>query len=123
MEAFLIVEAKPAAEALAEFSAVVESMEVKILVFHSPPEAFDKNVITEVTLAIHADLDVVVFQGFCKSKTGKLAALIGVEDLRAAIKADRFLQSRYAEIGIKGIGKAPGQHLAAVPVPLQPRGT
>jgi len=86
------------------------------LILHRPPQTFDENVIPKIAPAVHADLDAVFFQGSGKSITGKLAALIGVEDLRATIAPDSFLQGRHTEVGVQGVGETPGKYLAAVPV-------
>ena len=47
--------------------------------------------------------------------TGKLAALVGIEDLRPAFR-ERLLQRLDAEAGIQGVGKPSGEHISAVPV-------
>ena len=48
------------------------------------PEGRNKNVVSPGALAVHADRDGVVEQHAGEFGTGELAALIGVEDLRAA---------------------------------------
>jgi len=65
-------------------------MQVNVLVFESPPEPFDENVVLTAPPAVHADGDLVVVEDLGKGVAGELAALIGIEDLRRAISIDRF---------------------------------
>ena len=53
-----------------------------------------------------------------KFVAGKLAALIGVEDLRRAVSDDGLLDGLDAKIAVQCIGDAPGQHFAAMPIHL-----
>jgi len=55
----------------------------------------------------------------CKSRkllTGELAALIGVEDFRRAVPANRLLHGLHAEVRGQRVGEPPGQHPATGPV-------
>ena len=56
-------------------------MEVDLLVFDRSPETLDKDVVKDSATTVHADPDIVFLQPAGKLTAGKLAALIGVEDL------------------------------------------
>ena len=58
----------------------------------------------------------MVFENLGETGAGKMGALIGVEDVRLAIAAEGFLEGLHTEIRFQGIGKTPGEDLAAVPV-------
>jgi hypothetical protein len=103
VKSFLVVVPKPVLQAMPEFGAILKGMEEEVVIFHGPPWPFDENIIQEVPPAIHADLDAMGLQNIGKSMAGKLTALIGIENLRAAVKHDRLFQRRHAKFGIKGI--------------------
>src|SRR3972149_7704203 len=67
-------------------------VQVHLFVLHAPPESLDEDVVNPAAFAIHADLDIGVFEYFGKVLAGELAALVGVEDLRGAVLGDRLLQ-------------------------------
>jgi hypothetical protein len=60
--------------------------QVHFLVLRTAPEPLCEDITDPATLAVHADLDVIPFQGTRKLLAGELAASIGVEDLGCAIK-------------------------------------
>ena len=90
--------------------------QVHLLVFDCSPQALDKNIVPPGAFAIHADLDPVLHQKTGEGGTGKLGALIGVEDLGPAISGNRFFDSFDAERRIQGDRQPPGQNLAAEPI-------
>ena len=55
--------------------------DVHLLIFHTPPEALYKNVIERPSSAIPADANSGSLEPINKLSTGKLHALIVVEDL------------------------------------------
>ena len=73
--------------------------------------------------AIHGDADAMTFELSCEDFADKLAALIGVEDRRSATAGNRLLYTLYAINLLHGVGQAPCQHFAAVPLdsPLNPQ--
>ena len=52
-------------------------------------------------MAIHADLDTMVFQEPSTRTAGELAALIRVEDVRFSLPVDRLLDRFQAEVGVR----------------------
>ena len=76
---------------------------VHFLVFHTPPQPFDKHVVTPAAGAIHADGDVVLLGEPRELLAGELTPLIGVEELRYVIPSDRLLHSFQAKVGGKPI--------------------
>ena len=54
--------------------------------FDALPETFDKDVALSAAFAIHADF--VVFEQLREFVTGKLAALVGIEDFRRSVSSD-----------------------------------
>ena len=77
----------------------VVSVEINLFVLHAAPESFHEHVIPPASFAIHADLDVVVFQRAGEIQAGELTALVGVEDFRRTKALDRLLYCFLAEVG------------------------
>src|SRR5215471_209728 len=92
------------------------SAEVDLLVFETAPQSLDKDVVHAAALAVHADHDLVPFQGTGEIAASELAALVGIEDFRSAIARERFLERFDAKIGVERVAEAPGEHRAAHPV-------
>ena len=76
-------------------------MEIGLLVFDRPPETLDKDVVKDPVSDVHADPDTIFLQQLGKLMAGKLAALIGVEDLRLRY-LEGLLQGRETECSIQG---------------------
>ena len=86
---------------------IIKGLQVNALLFHTSPEALDKNIIPIATLAIHADPHAMFAQHTCKGLTGELTALISVEDVRFAIACQSLLQCintkvRFQRVRLKG---------------------
>ena len=111
-----IVERQRDAEAVPGGGDRVVGLEVNLLVLDAFPESFDEDVIAPAAFAIHADLDPVVLEQVGEIAAGELAALIRVEDFRLAETSHCFTDRLEAEVSGEGVGKSPGQDLAAVPV-------
>src|SRR5512137_2784988 len=92
------------------------SIQIYVLIFDGSPEPFDKNVIAPAALAIHADLNSISLEKACKFGAGELAALVRVEDIRAATKRYSFLQCFYTEVRCQRVRKPPGKNSAGIPV-------
>src|SRR4249920_591609 len=73
-------------------------------------------VVNPATLTIHANANCIVLEHIGERRGGKLAALVGVEDLGAATARKSLLEGFYAKVTGQGVGGAPRQHLAAVEV-------
>ena len=58
----------------------------------------------------------MVFEHAGETLTGELATLITIKDLRRSVPGEGLFQGCHAEIGGQGVGDAPTQHLAGVPV-------
>ncbi len=112
MLAFFVVKVKPDGQIPREFGPSFIVFEVDPFVFQRAPEALDKDVVFEPALAVHADLNVPSFQDGGKGLAGKLAALVGIEYLRSAVREQCFLKCLDAKTGVEGVGQLPGQNLA-----------
>ncbi|MPM83896.1 hypothetical protein SDC9_130966 [bioreactor metagenome] len=71
-------------------------LDFDILVLERPPETFHFSIVQATAPAIHADLNVSASKFVNELRTGKLAALIGIEYLRSSECADRHLQRFHA---------------------------
>ncbi len=60
-------------------------MQIHFFIFHCSPQSLRKNVIEHPSAAIHAHPDSMSFQQIGERRTGKLAALITVENLRFSL--------------------------------------
>ena len=84
--------------------------------FQGSPESFDKDVVLEAALAIHADFDVPGLEDRCKCFAGKLATLVSVEDSWRPVFEQGFFQCLDTEPCIKSIGQSPRQDFPGGPV-------
>jgi hypothetical protein len=91
-------------------------MQVEVVVFDGPPQPFNEDVVLASAASVHADSDPMVLEDLCESVAGKLGSLIRVEDLRFAVELHSLLEGLIAEIRVQGVGDAPGEDLAAVPI-------
>ena len=89
------------------------SAEIDLLIFDGPPKPLDKNIIAPSSFSIHADRDVMFVWQVCKGKTGKLAALIGIEHLGLSITCQSLLDGLKTKRGIERDGYTPCEHLTA----------
>lgn len=78
---------------------VVVGMQINLLIFDALPQLLHKYVITPASLAIHADLDIVILQ-----QSGELAALISIKDFRFTMFGYGFLHGFNAEVGRQCVG-------------------
>ena len=85
VRSLLVVVSQPRTDFLPGLSPVLESVQVDALVLERAPEAFDEDVIHPSAFAVHRDLHPSVFEHLGEILAGELAALIRVEDLRAAV--------------------------------------
>ena len=85
-----VVEGDVASDRLPCFADAFIGVQIDFLVLDGSPEALDKDIVSPCALAVHADRDAVVDQHVCEFGIGELTALIGVEDLRAAVFSKRF---------------------------------
>jgi len=81
-----------------------------------PPQPLDEDVVHPTTAAIHGDLDPCARQRAGEGRTGELAALVGVENLRRAVPCQSVVERSEAERGIHCIGDTPRQNRTARPV-------
>ena len=87
-------------------------MQVDAFVFQAAPEPFDEDVVHPTPPTVHRDAHGSRLQYAGEARRGELAALVRVEDVRAAIPCQRF----NAERDIHGVRYPPGQHLPRRPV-------
>jgi hypothetical protein len=100
----LIVELHPIANALLCLIDTVVGFKIDLLIFLTAPETLDKYIVHPATLAVHADLDILVLEHTGEALTGKLTALIAVEDLWRPSDRQCLLQRLNARRGIQTVG-------------------
>ena len=100
----VVVEVKVALESGVERLPVGIVLEVHILVLHRPPQPLDEHVVERPAAAVHADAYCGLEQRTRELLARKLAALVGVEDLRMAL-AQRLPERRNAEPASHTVGK------------------
>ncbi len=111
-----VIEVEVRCELSASLGDALVGMQIDVLLLDAAPQSLDDDVVDPATLAVHADLDALVFQDIHEIGAGELAALVGVEDFRRAKLLDRFFQSLDAEVGRHADRHAVRQHLAGGPV-------
>lgn len=112
----LVVEFHPRTNPLACVGHAIVGVQIDLLILEAAPQAFDEHVVDPASFAIHADLYASVFEGLGEGLTGKLASLVGIEDLGGAVVVQGFAQCLHVELGVERVGESPAQDLAAVPV-------
>lgn len=113
MDTFHVVEMKVSLQASPGIGNRRVLVKINLLIFHCSSKTLDKNVVIGPTAAVHADSDVFIFQYPDELRTGKLNALIGVEDIRTA-QIKGTLQRIDAEGCIQSDGNLQGQNIAAI---------
>ncbi len=96
-------------------------VEIDFFIFETSPQPFHEHVVAPTPDSIHADLNVMRFQEPRKLLARKLAALIRIEDLWAAMPGNRFLHRVHTEVHRQRIGQPPRQHSATRPVKIAHR--
>src|SRR5882757_10304803 len=90
--------------------------QIDLLVFDALPQPLNEYVVSPSSFAIHADGDAVVGENAGKVRTGKLRALVGVEDFRPAMTRESILQCLDAEGCFHRDRQPPGQNATGRPV-------
>ena len=100
----LVVEVHPIANALLCLVDTVVGFQIDLLIFQTAPETLDKYIVHPAALAVHADLNIMLLEHIGEALTGKLTALIAVEDLWWPVGRQRLLQCLNARRGIQTVG-------------------
>src|SRR4051794_27153693 len=87
-----VVKAEVRAQRLVDLLGRLMGMQIDLLIFHASPQPLDKHVVDPAALAIHADANGIVLEHLSERIGGKLAALIGVEDLGTTKARERLLE-------------------------------
>ncbi len=90
--------------------------EIDLHMFQAALEALDKHIVHPASFAIHADLDVMVFECIREILASKLATLVTVKDIRCAVDCQGFFQRLNTKGGIQTVGQTPREHLSRAPV-------
>jgi hypothetical protein len=96
--------------------AIRELVQVDRLVLERAPQPLDENIVQAAPAAVHGDRHTGVPERVGEGLAGELAALIRIEDLRAAVSIQRLLERLDAEPGIERVRQPPGQHVARRPI-------
>ena len=100
----LVVESHPIVNALLCLVDTVVGFKIDLLVFQTAPETLDKYIVHPAALAVHADLNMLVLEHIRETLTGKLTALVAVEDLWWPVDRQRLLQRLNARRSIQTVG-------------------
>ncbi len=91
--------------------------EPELFVFDAPPKPLDKHVVHPATFAVHADFDVLFFDGFDPVRIRELRALVGIKNPGLAARPlKRSLEGPKAKRGVHCIADLPGEDRPAMPV-------
>ena len=112
----VVVEGDPASDIGRGLRPGFPRIRVDIFTCQRPTQAFDKDVVQIPGLAVHRDLGLAPLQPVSPVKGRELRPMVGVHDLGRAKLVDGFVQRFEAELGLKRVRDAPGQHLAGEPV-------
>ena len=110
-----VVSVEPPLDAFPGFLAVGIAIEVDFFILEAAPQTLDKDVVHEPAPAVHANGYFRLEKPASEQVAGKLAPLVGVEDLRLTFCQGRF-QSSQAELRLQTVGEFPAQHIAAEPI-------
>ena len=102
MRALGVVESEVLAETDPGFPAILIGLQIDLFILHRPPQPLDEQVVTVTPFPIHADFDSMLLQQPGERLPGKLAALVGVEDVRPALP-ERLFQGLNAETSVQGV--------------------
>ena len=93
MRPIFVVIPQPVRDGLTRLTPILEFVQIDTLVFERAPQTLDEDVVPPSALAVHGDLYLGLLEDLDKIAARKLAALVGVEDLRSAVALQRLLQS------------------------------
>lgn len=82
----MIIEVDPPADPNPGVAPARDGVQVDALVLEGSPQPLDKDVVEEPPLAIHRDARAGLLQAVRPGPGCELAALVGVEDIRAQVK-------------------------------------
>ena len=82
---FVVVEREELLEALIKSEAIIFRVKIDVVLLHCPPKPFDEDVVRSSAFSIHTDVDLFFVHILRPKRTGELATLIGVDDLRLAV--------------------------------------
>src|ERR1035437_503523 len=116
MTSVVVVPVEPVCQVLGKLGTGFIGLQVDSLVFQGTPESFDKDVVLEPSFAVHADPDFPGLEDGGKCFAGKLASLVGVENLRGSVFEKCLFQGFDTESGVQRVGQPPGQDLPGGPV-------
>lgn len=116
VRSLLVVEAEEDREVGLGFDLRAVALEVDLVMLDRAPQPLDEDVVEAAALAVHGQLHAGREQRLGKLGGGKLAALVGVEDLRRAIPGHRALHRPHAEAGIERVRQFPREDRPAIPV-------
>jgi len=91
-------------------------MQVNPFVLDGSPQPFDEDIIPPGAATVHAELATLALHGIDKGLGGKLAALVGIDDLGPAVALESLLQHVHGMTGFQGDRDFGGQDFARGPV-------
>ena len=112
----VVVAVQPLLDSLVELAAVVGRVQKDVLILNRAPEALDVDVIQGPALAVHADSNTLFPQVGNVLRAGKLASLVGVQDLRCTVLGHGLADHPQAGFRRQGVGQSPAHDVPRVHV-------
>ena len=91
-------------------------LEIDLFILDAAPEPLDEDVVPPVSLAVHADVDMVGLQDVGEGIGRELGPLVRVEYLRGAVTLDSLFQGLDAGVWLECHRESPRQHCPGGPV-------
>src|SRR5690349_4646245 len=83
------------------------TLQVHVLMLDAAPQPFDEDVVQRPTTPVHADGYAFALKHAYESMARELHALVAVEHLRLAVRAQRIFQAVHAERRVHAVADAP----------------
>src|SRR5512145_50114 len=90
-------------------------MQVNFFVLNGAPQSFGEDIILSATAPIHADLDASTLQTLEVLRTGEMAALVAVPDLRCRVEQSVVHSSQH-KVKCQGLAERPAEDVTGIPV-------
>ena len=96
---FIVIVGNVVLNAFIQFKTIICRVQKDIIVFDGLPESLDPHIIQRPTFAIHGDPDTQALEILLSQGTRVLRSLIGIDDLRDAMRGYRLFQHALAPLG------------------------
>ena len=115
METVVVVRVEILAQSQPRLFDIIVRLDVNVLVFDGAPQSFGEDIIHTPTSAIHTYLHIACLQYVSVLTGGKVAALIGVVDLRGG-SFEGLVQVFQDKVDLQAVGQRPGDDIPGEPI-------